>query len=1699
MMTVHVLHAGDGYTYLTNQVASGDVQRERGQSLSDYYMQNGNPPGQWVGTGLAALEVSGEVTEAQMKALFGEGLHPDADELIATSIAQGANPDQAIKDARLGRRFPVFKEGEADVFPRRLAGAYKAFAAEHDRVPETGRERDALRWQTALEILSDNPESRVPARADIAHYLATRGADQRKPVAGYDLVFTPVKSVSTLWGLSDDATRETITTVHREAWSEALAWVQSEAALTRVGAGGAAQIETNGLIATAFDHLDSRTGDPNLHTHVAVSTKVQGIDGKWRSLDGRVLHALGVAASERYNTAIETKMRDRLGVRFVPEGRPGKRPVREVAGVSAEVRGAFSQRRGQVEAEYTKLLAEYRREHGREAPRAVQFKLAQQATLATRQAKTESAGLRERLPQWRATAAAVLGGERRVERMIRHALAGAPEVDQEQSAQRPPAPVETMPDLAETVLARLGEKRSTWNAFHVSAEASRVVRGSQWAQQAPPGTDVATFIEEVSQRALATSLALTPEELNPAEGAMTRSDGSSIYTQHGARRYTSAAVLGSEERLLNAASSDGGLTVDADVIAGAIAAVESEKGRTLNEGQRALAAAFAGDGKRVVAGIGPAGAGKTTAMSAFARAVDLAGGRVLALAPSAVAGAVLGDELGVTADTLDKVLDVYRRRDQTPVPEKFRLDAGTVVLVDEAGMAGTAQLDGLLRLAEEHGASVRLLGDPQQLNSVGAGGVLRLIEKHVGAVGLTEVHRFRNDDGGLNEDEARASLLLREGDTRGLDYYVEGDRVRGGTREAMLEEIYSAWSADVAAGQSAVMIAATNSTVVDLNTRARADRIGAGTVRGRAVDLHDGSSASRGDIIVTRHNDRRLRTGHTDWVRNGDLWRITRVHADGGLSAVHQTTKVTATLPASYVRDWVELGYAATINRVQGMTTDTQHGLIDDTVTRNQLYTANTRGQYLNRMYVVTDEALDIDLHSQPDPASAIRQTLESVLARTGEEPSALEALETEWDTAHSLAQLVPAYEDAYTRLLEPDRLERYETVVSRLLPDHAEAILSDAAWPVLARRMAAHEAGGVDVAALLPQRVDVGKLATADSVARVLHFRLGEPVRVADSPRLPAWMLPPPEERTGAFADQRRATAPASGAARTAPRRASDVAVASVDVSHVPELHGPATPAAEVDAHGRTLATEINAAAWQWWSQQDERPESWTAGHLAERGLAGHLEHGWAPPTWTGLVDHLREHGYRDEDLTAAGVATHTRDGRLIDRFRDRLVVPIRNDAGDVVGVTARANPDVTDERAPKYINTPASAAYDKSQLLLGWSPEAARKVGQGATVVFVEGPMDRAAIDSLGRDDVVALAPCGTALTDAQLDLVRDAGGDLSRRAIFAFDGDSAGQAAAQRAWVRLDPTEAAGARYLNLPPGSDPADLVQRGQAQLLGMALQGSGSLTEALVDQVIATADMDRVESRVATARNIADSVARLPQSLDLDLYVTHQLAAHMDPELVGQLLQQARNPEREETAEPLPAPAQDPHVRAWLQRQAALIEDRIDALVSEVEGPTPPPWALELASAPAAVGERAAWRADIREIAAYRDRYGITGTNPLGTQDAPRGTQRAALRTAQESLQRLARAPGQEVSTQERDRLAQARQQVGRERVLDRAGQAAPPLTPQERLERARQMLQQPRTPASAPTVREETDEQRRARLAREAADRARRQSGPQL
>ncbi len=229
--------------------------------------------------------------------------------------------------------------------------------------------------------------------------------------------------MSTLWALADPHTAAVIERAHHAAVADALKLIESHALFTRTGAKGVRQVNVRGLVAAAFTHRDSRAGDPDLHTHVAVANKVQTLDGRWLSIDGRVLFKAKVTASETYNTALERHLADALGVQFVDRTtQAGRRPVREIDGVDPALNRRWSARRRSIEQRQAELATDFQAAHGRPPTAIETLALAQQANLETRQDKHEPRTLAEQRASWRAQAEQVLGGPDGIRRMIHTAL-----------------------------------------------------------------------------------------------------------------------------------------------------------------------------------------------------------------------------------------------------------------------------------------------------------------------------------------------------------------------------------------------------------------------------------------------------------------------------------------------------------------------------------------------------------------------------------------------------------------------------------------------------------------------------------------------------------------------------------------------------------------------------------------------------------------------------------------------------------------------------------------------------------------------------------------------------------------------------------------------------------------------------------------------------------------------------------------------------------------------------------------------------------------------------------------------------------------------------------------------------------------------------------------------------------------------------
>ncbi|WP_306211065.1 MobF family relaxase [Actinoplanes sp. RD1] len=1088
MMTLHKLTVGDGYTYLTRHIAGGDTDRQPGQDATAYYTDHGNPPGRWAGHGLDALGLSGIVSEAQMRHLFGSGMHPDADRIIAEHLRKHTKAgmteeqleklsQQALRAATLGRRFPVYATLED--FNARVAQRLAVIEK------ETGR---------------------AVTQAETGRIRAEEARRARGGVAGYDLVFTPVKSLVLLWALDERPwVRDAVQQAHERARDSALALLEEHAAFTRTGDVGQAQIATKGLVYAMFDHYDSRDGDPNLHTHVAISNKIQGADGGWRALDGRALYRIGVAASEHYNSTVETLATELLGVEFTTRADTvGKqRPIREVTGIPLDWIRTFSARRAQIEARYEDLVVDYRRTHGHDPDNRIAFSLAERANLDTRGTKPIPRALGVLREEWAGRLRAEHG--RTARRVLAAVVADHRGEGEQHSRLSTAVSTDQITALGALAVGWAEQSRSTWTRWNLRAEADRMLR------EPPPsvlphglpriGAEARTLLlDRVVDAAVALSVQVTMAPPLDEPPALRRPDGTSVFVQHEATRYTSQQILDAEQRLLNAARTPTLTVVPEAAVHAVLDGFEATTGTRLDPGQRNLVVAFTTDPHLIAVGLGPAGAGKTTAMRAYQHVLDQQGRRLIPLATSASAAAVLSADLGGTAaENVHKFVYEHLTHGQ-PTPDHdgrlpagkafFQVRAGDVILVDEAGLAGTRNLDTLRDIAQQHGASVRLLGDYRQLSAVESGGALRLLATEAGAVELSELHRF------THPDHAAATRRLREGDSAALDFYTANNRIVGGSAEALLEQAYTAWHTDMTRGLTTLMLAATTSGVTDLSARARADRVTAGHVEPTGVILHDGNIAGVGDWIVTRDNNRKLTANRgKDWVRNGDAWTVTGRHKDGSLAVRHHRHGGTVTLPADYVAAHVELGYATTVHRAQGATVDTAHALITEDMTRETLYVAATRARQQTTLYAVTHRILPVDEDARLDRsiydrhAKAAREVLEQVLAAEGAQPSATEAIASGRETARSIATVLPMLRHA----AEHAATDRLRTLLTSTLDEDGWQVLRDPAWTTVIRTLQEVEAEGWDLPQVLAATARRGPLTAGDSAAQLLVWRINE------------------------------------------------------------------------------------------------------------------------------------------------------------------------------------------------------------------------------------------------------------------------------------------------------------------------------------------------------------------------------------------------------------------------------------------------------------------------------------------------------------------------------------------------------------------------------------------------------------------------------
>lgn len=1034
-----------GLGYYTDHVG-GDEDGER----------RGEPAGVWVGSGLAAFGFTAgeEITESDARAVFERLEHPKTGEALGSRHRKYKSADQRLKEVL---------EREPDATPER---------------------RDELKWQI-------------------------RGS-QSQPVGYWDHAFSATKSVSVLYaalavdGRTEDA--EKVWAAHREGVAAGLSHMEAKAGWSRRGYHGKAPdgrsvgewVAANEWTAVRFDHTTSRTGDPQIHSHVLVPNRVQCADTdkhgqrKWRSLDGRGFYQVKRETDAVYQRAMFEALQRDLGVSAVARADGNGW---EVEGISREVCEAFSSRRGQIEVEVRGYIDAYTAKHKRPPEARELFMMYKTASLKSRPPKPEPKTQDEHHQQWRSNAG-YGPGRAQAEQAIAD--------DFERSQSGTATEFDRAAVVAEAV-AEVQSRRASWTAQDLRAAIDMKLP----IDSSMPDEQRQELLSGLVAEALAPDgpnkvVALVPPEVVVTPAAAQRAqDGLSRFSRPMPERYATEGQLAAEDRLAGAAARGG-----APVLAGSqIEGVRRELAAAgLNSGQRAAVEGILGSDRQIDVLIGPAGAGKSFTVAALSQVWQREhAAPVLGLATSQIATDVLRED-GLDAVNTTKFLNAYEPDPETGLPDQV-LAAGTLLIVDETGMAATEQLDRIRRVADAAGAKLLLTGDHEQLDAVGAGGALRQLAGEVPTFTLDEVVRFSHGW------EREASLGLREGHASVLRAYDAHGRLFEGDEQAMLGQAKDMFLASRLRGEASLLIVPRNTQAATLSGELRAQLQAYGVVstdEAATTVLGDQNLAGVGDLIQTRRNDWQTRTTGGHPVINRDLWRVLAHHDDGSLRVEKidargqtNTTAGEVTLSRRYLAEAATLAYAVTNHAAQGVTVGQSINLFDVASTRSHIYVGMTRGRDGNWAFVATRAEADHDKHLEPLRSDRFA-VLTHGLAQDTAQRTATDTLRAEFDLASSTAALGAAW----STIGEEQNQDRYADVLLSVLgPQAMDRLNDEVGVDRFYRAVRSAELAGRIPERLLPQLVEKAPLDDARSLSDVLRHRLHIECGQAPQPVATSWV----------------------------------------------------------------------------------------------------------------------------------------------------------------------------------------------------------------------------------------------------------------------------------------------------------------------------------------------------------------------------------------------------------------------------------------------------------------------------------------------------------------------------------------------------------------------------------------------------------------
>ena len=763
-------------------------------------------------------------------------------------------------------------------------------------------------------------------------------------VPGFDLTFSVPKSVSVAYALADRRVQHLIVTACEAALAETVGWLEHEACFVRRGtnkaenrdtwgeAWGTRRMVARGFVGAAYRHRTSRAGDPHLHWHVLVANLAQGIDGRWSALDGRAIYDTARTGGAVFQAAMRRELTAALGV----EWGPVHEDAAEIAGIPHTVLREFSQRHEQI--------VEWLDDAGEAGPAAAA--VAQRATRSAKQIPADVAAVES---DWHARAENAGWGPADLEQLLASATPATVHdgfaVEDESWRNGVRSTTTRVVGFDEWLDWLLEHRITAHDGTFTQFDLTRA-----FASALPASTSV-DVVEATAQRALGSPAVVPLDDRSP--DLLVSGTDCRMISDDRKRTYTSRSLLALEERLVEQIVRG----VDAGVGVLDRGRIDDAVSRsTLGDDQASAVTSLAASGDRIAVLVGRAGTGKTHTLGTIRVLYEDAGFTVVGLAPSARAARELEAGAGIDSTTLARHL--VEQRD---------IDASTVLVVDEAGMAAVRDLARVVDQVTRVGAKLILVGDHHQLPEVAAGGGFRAALDVLGdRVAELTVNRRQQATW-----EQAALDQLRHGDIAAAfaAYRAHGRVVLDDDRVELRARAVADWNLLRSDGVT-LMLAGTRAEAHQINLLARQVLADAGELDLERAVAVGGRSYAPGEHVILRRNHRsqHLVDGTEFAVDNGMRGHLT--HIDDAGAHVTLTSGEEIVLDRGYLAaGWLDYGYASTVHTAQGVTCD--HVLVvgPNGLYREAIYVAMSRARLSAWIYGTTAEALDVaDRHATGIP-----------------------------------------------------------------------------------------------------------------------------------------------------------------------------------------------------------------------------------------------------------------------------------------------------------------------------------------------------------------------------------------------------------------------------------------------------------------------------------------------------------------------------------------------------------------------------------------------------------------------------------------------------------------------------------------------------------------------------------------------------------